>query len=71
MTQRRIGHRRFQHRIVNAVELKREKQKVRRRGSETLLHVAIKLGASGIDGIAGMDQPGIGASRPIRSSIAS
>ena len=61
MTERRIGHRRFQQRVVDAVELKGEEQQMRRGRGQPLLHVAVKFGARRIDGVAGMDQTRIGA----------
>ena len=61
MAERRIGHRRFKQRVVDAVELEREEQQVRRGRGHPLLHVAIKLGARRIDGIARVDEHGIGA----------
>ena len=61
MAERRIGHRRFQHRVVNAVELEGEEQKMRRGGRHPLLHVAVKFVARRIDRVAGVHEPGIGA----------
>ena len=71
MTERGIGHRLFQNRVLDPIEFEREEQQMNRCCGEPLLNVAIKFGAGGIDRIAGMNEPGKGASRPIRSSIAS
>ena len=61
MAERGIGHRRFDQRVVDAVEFEREEQKMRRRRGQPLLHVAVEFGARRIDGVAGMQEPGIGA----------
>ena len=61
MAERGIFHRRFDERVVDAVELEREEQQMRGRRRQSLLHVAVEFGARRIDGIAGMDEPGIGA----------
>ena len=67
VAERGIAHRRFQHRIVDAVELEREEQEMQRRGGEALLHVAVELGAGRIGRIAGVDQRRIGddAAEPV------
>ena len=54
-------HRRFQKLVVDAVELEREEQKMRGGRGQPLLHVAVKFGARRIDGVAGMQEPRIGA----------
>ena len=64
MAERRIGHRRVELRVVDAVELEREEQEMRRRVGDALLHVAIEFRARGIDRVAGMDEPGIGDQPP-------
>jgi hypothetical protein len=61
MAERRVGHRRFEQLVVDAVEFEREEKQVRGRRGEPFLHVAIELGAGRIDRIARMHQPGIGA----------
>ena len=61
MAERRIGHRGFEQRVVDAVEFEREEQKMRRGRGQPLLHVAVKFGARRIDRVAGMNEPGIGA----------
>ena len=61
MAQRRIGHRRFQELVVDAVELERKEQQVRRRRRQPLLHVAVEFGAGRIERIAGVHEAGIGA----------
>ena len=60
MAERGIGHRRFEQRVVDAVEFEREEQEMRGGRGHALLHVAVKLGARRIDRVAGMDEPGIG-----------
>ena len=64
MAERGIGQRRFELRVVDAVELELEEQQVRRGRGHPLLHVAIKLGARRIDRIALMDEHRIGAEPP-------
>ena len=49
------------HGIVNAVELEREEQEMRRGGGQPLGDVAVELRNRGIDAVAGMDEAGIGA----------
>src|SRR6476620_2797396 len=49
------------HIIVNAVELKREEQEMRRGSRQPLHHVAVELGDRGSDAVAGMDQAGVRA----------
>ena len=47
VAERRIGHRRFEHRVVDAVELEREEQEMRTCRGDLLLHVAVELRAPG------------------------
>ncbi len=61
MAERRVGHRRIENRVVDAVELEREEQKMRGSGRHPVLHVAVKFGARRIERVAGMNEPGIGA----------
>ena len=61
MAERRIGHRGIENRVVDAVELEREEEKMRGGGRHPLLHVAVKFGARRIERVAGMNEPGIGA----------
>jgi hypothetical protein len=61
MAEHGIGQRRIELRLVDAVELELEEQQVRRGRGHALLHVAVELGARRIDGIALMDEHGIGA----------
>ena len=60
MTERRIGHGLVQNRIVDAVELEREEQKMDRGCRKPLLNVAVKFGAGGIKRVAGVDETGKG-----------
>ena len=60
MAERGIGCRRLDQGVVDAVEFEREEQKVRRGGGEPLLYVAVEFGDRGIDGVAGVDESGIG-----------
>ena len=60
VAERGIGHRGFELGVVDAVELEREEQQMRGGRRDALLHVAVELRARGIDGVAGMDEPGIG-----------
>ena len=64
MGERGIGHRRFDAPAVNAVEFEREEQKMRGSSRHALLHVAEEFCPRRIDGIPGMDKPGIGADPP-------
>ncbi len=59
MAERRIGHRRFEYCVVDAIEFEREEQKMRRGRGHALLHVAEKFRARWIDRVAGMDQAGV------------
>ena len=61
MAERRIGHRLVEHGVVDAVELQGEEQQMRGGRRHALLHVAVEFGARRIDGVAGMNKPGIGA----------
>src|SRR5215472_7598149 len=56
MAERGIGHGLVQNRIVDAVEFEREEQQMDRRRREPLLYVAVKLGAGGIERVAGVDE---------------
>ncbi len=56
----RLAERLLDQRIVDAVELQREEQEMRRGRGDLVLHVAVELGALGVGGVAGMDQPGEG-----------
>ena len=58
-SERRIAHGSFEPGIIEPIELENEEQKMDRSGGDALLHVGVELGAIGIDGIAGVDQPGI------------
>ena len=60
VAERGIAHRGLQLRVIDAVELEREKQKMQRRRRDALLHVAVKLRARRIGGIAGIHQRCIG-----------
>src|SRR5215472_8870776 len=60
MAERGIGHRLVQNRIVDAVEFEREEQQMDGSRGEPLLYIAVKLGAGGIERIAGMDETGKG-----------
>src|SRR5207253_8671731 len=59
VAERRILHGRRKLVVVEAIELEHEEQQVRGRGGDALLYVGVELRARGIDGIAGMDEPGI------------
>ena len=61
MAEHGIGQRRFELRVVDAVELELEEQQMRRGRGHALLHVAIKFGACRIDRVALMDEHRIGA----------
>jgi hypothetical protein len=58
--ERRVLHRSVERRVIDAVELEREEQEVRRGAGDALLHVAIKFGAYGIAGVAGVHEVGEG-----------
>ena len=60
VAERRILHGGFEHGVVEPIELEREEQEMRGGGRDPLLHVAVEFGARGIDGVAGMDEAGIG-----------
>ena len=60
MAERGIGHRGVEHRVVDAVELEREEQQMRRGRGDALLHVAVEFRAHRIGGVAGVDEAGIG-----------
>ena len=64
MAERGTGHRRFDQRIVDAVELEREEKKMRGRRRQPVLHIAVEFVARRIDSVAGMQEPGIGAQPP-------
>ena len=61
MRQRRRLHRAFDHGIVDPVEFEREEQQVQRRVGQPLGDVAVEFGDRGVDAVAGVNQPGIGA----------
>ena len=54
-------HRALDHGVVDPVELEREEQQMHRGRREALGHVAVEFRDRGIDAVAGMDEPGIGA----------
>ena len=60
VAERRIGHRRVELFIVDAVELEREEQQMQRGGRDAFLHVAVELRTDRIGRIAGIEQRGIG-----------
>ena len=60
MAEGRLAERLLDQRIVDAIELQREEEKMRRSRGDLVLHVAVELGALGVSGVAGMDQPGEG-----------
>jgi hypothetical protein len=60
MAERRIGHCRLEHGIVDAVELQGEEQQMDRGVGDALLHVAVELGARRIAVVAGIEQRGVG-----------
>ncbi len=51
-----LAHGGFEHGIVDAIELEHEEQEMRGRRCEAVLHIAIELGAGGIDRVAGMHE---------------
>ena len=57
-------HRMLDHAIVNAVELEREEQQMRRGRRQPLGDVAVKFRDRGIDAVAGMHETGIGTKSP-------
>ena len=52
--------RRVEHRVVDAVELEPEEQKLARGRGQALLRVAIELRADRVRGVAGIDEARIG-----------
>ena len=58
--ERLIMHGGFELGIVETIELEHEEQKMRGGGGDALLHIGVEFGARGIDGVAGMNEPGIG-----------
>ncbi len=58
--QRPILHGGFELGVVEAIELEREEQEVRGGGGDALLHVGVEFRAGGIDGVAGVEEAGIG-----------
>ena len=60
VAERGIAHRGLQLRVIDAVELEREKQKMQRGRRDALLDVAVELRARRIGGIAGIHQRCIG-----------
>ena len=64
MAERGFARRRFKQTVVDAIEFEREEQQMRGGRRHALLHVAVEFGARRIDGIAGMNEPGIGAEPP-------
>ena len=59
VAERRIGHGAVDQRVVDAIELQGEEQKMRRRSRDAFLHIAIELGARRIGGVVGINQAGI------------
>jgi len=53
-------HGRFELGVVEPIELEREEQEVRRGSGDAFLHVGVEFCARGIDGVAGVEKPGIG-----------
>jgi len=64
MAEHPIGHGGVEHRVVDAVELEFEEKQPRPRRGHALLHIAVKLGARRIDGVALVDQRRVGAEPP-------
>ena len=58
--ERGILHGRFERGVVEPVELEHEEQEMRGGRRDPLLHVAVEFRAHGIDGVAGMNESGIG-----------
>ena len=59
MRQRAVLHGRFELGVVEPIELEGEEQQMGRSGRDALLHVGVELRARGIDGVAGVEEPGI------------
>ena len=60
MAQLGLGHRRLEHRVVDAVELECEEQQLGRDRGDLLLDVAEKFLPLGVRGVGRVEQPGIG-----------
>jgi hypothetical protein len=58
--QRRILHGGFELGVIEPIELEREEQKMRGCRRDALLHVGVEFRARGIDGVAGVEEAGIG-----------
>src|SRR5262245_57304669 len=59
VVERGVDHRGFELRVVDTVELKSEKQEMKRRSRDAFLHVTIELRAKLDGSVAGIDQRGI------------
>ena len=60
MAERGIAHRSLQQRVIDAIELKREKQEMQRGRREAFLHVTVEFRSRGIGGVAGIHQRCVG-----------
>ena len=58
--QRRILHGGFELGVIEPIELEREEQKMRGCRRDALLHVGVEFRARRIDGVAGVEEAGIG-----------
>ena len=64
VVERAVLHGGFELGIIEPIELEHEEQKMGRRRRHALLHVGIEFSACRIDGVAGMDEAGIGRQPP-------